>query len=271
MKSLKNAVLDIPVIKMRPGDNTREDPREEELLSLGQSLIQGQIHPIILFEDAEEYVIFDGWRRWLAALKVGLVTLKAIIIERPSSESERMIAQAASSIHRADLSGWEKYQLCYGLVQLNTNWLGKDVAKALNVNPSMVSRLLSPSKCIKPIRDALQVGLIGISDCYEFSQVPEYEQEELLRLKMSGKSRDEVASIRRNKSAEPQSTSTVRTARMKCALPSGACITISGQDLSLSDAAEALGEAQKAIRKAIADGLDAKTWQAVMRDKAKAG
>ena len=61
----------------------------------------------------------------------------------------------------------------------------------------------------------------------------------------------------------------MKVTRLKCQLPSGVCIVASGQELSLDDLIESLGEAQKEARKAREQGLDAKTFQSVMKDKSK--
>ena len=46
---------------------------------------------------------------------------------------------------------------------------------------------------------------------------------------------------------------------------------VPGEDIGLDDAESILKEALKAVREAARQGLDAKTFQAVMRDRAKAG
>jgi hypothetical protein len=63
----------------------------------------------------------------------------------------------------------------------------------------------------------------------------------------------------------------VRLARCKLSLACGVNVTVSGEQLSLDDLIDALGEAQKEAKKARDQSLDVKTFQAVMRDKAKAG
>jgi len=62
----------------------------------------------------------------------------------------------------------------------------------------------------------------------------------------------------------------LKVSRIKCPLPSGATIQVSGESISLDDAIEAAQEWIKEAKKASEQGLDAKTFQAVMRDKAKA-
>lgn len=59
--------------------------------------------------------------------------------------------------------------------------------------------------------------------------------------------------------------------RIACPLPSGISVTVSGAELSLDELIDALGEAQKQAKKAREDGLDAKTFTAVLKDKARKG
>ncbi len=90
---------------------------------------------------------------------------------------------------------------------------------------------------------------------YEISRVPAEQQAELLRLKLSGASRDGLAErIRKQKrEATPQ----VRVKRIACPLPSGVSIVASGAELSLDDLIEALGEALKEAKKAREQALNA--------------
>jgi hypothetical protein len=54
-------------------------------------------------------------------------------------------------------------------------------------------------------------------------------------------------------------------------LPCGVCLVASGKDLSLDDLIDSLGEAQREAKKARDQGLDVRTFQAVLRDKARKG
>src|SRR5689334_2036666 len=61
-----------------------------ELLTLGQSLKERQIQPIVVYQGtsaaypAARYLILVGQRRWTAALLMGMETLDAIVVEPPS-------------------------------------------------------------------------------------------------------------------------------------------------------------------------------------------
>jgi len=244
----------------------RKDFTEADLLSLGASMkTLGQLQPIGAKPDG---TLLWGERRLRAARLVSLAELQVIITDRPLSESEIRLIQLTENMLRADLSGHEKWQGCAELMRLNPQWQLKDLAVHLHLDPSMVTRLLSPSKCVEAAQVALRDGKIGISDCYAISKLPADEQAGLLAKKLSGASRDAIEQAGRKQRTSPTA---VKVTRIKAILPSGVSIVASGEGLSLDDLIESLGEAQKEAKKAREQGLDAKTFSAVMRDKARKG
>jgi hypothetical protein len=255
-------VRDVAVEAMKLKSNARKDPHESELQPLGESLKAWQYHPVIL--DPEMFII-DGWRRWLAAKLVGLKTLKAIITDRSLTESELRIAQLSMSVHRAGLTGGELYETCLELLQYNPNWLAKDLAERLKIDPSMMTRILSPSKCLLPVRQALKLGKIGLSDAYCISKEPEERQLPMLEMKLAGASRDELERHRRGGKRNGRG----RTPQAKCLLPDGRSVVISGRDISMPGIVSALSDALKLARKGCDEGCEVRTWEAITRDRAK--
>lgn len=238
---------------------------EAELRLLGESLRVKQLQPVLAKPDG---TLIAGERRYRAAKLVGLPTLDVVITEEPLTDTQLKVIQLTENVHRADLTGFEKWQACAELQQLNPDWMAKDLAEHLKLDPSMVTRLLSPGRCIKAVQEALAAGKLGISDCYAISKLAEDGQAELLALKLSGASRDAIEQAGKKKRNGDKET--VRLARVKCVLPSGVQIVVSGEGISLDEVIEAMGEAQKEAKKAREQNLDVKTWQSVMRDKAKA-
>ena len=256
-----------PVSQCKPNPNQpRKEFTEPELRSLGASMLAlGQIQPSGVTPDG---TILWGERRWRAAQLVGIQELSVIIIDRVLADTDSRLIHLAENIHRADLTGFEKWIACYELLTLNPAWNQKDLADHLHLDPSQVCRLLSPSKCVQEAQDALKAGKITISDTYAMSKRPESEQADMLAKKLAGdiEGRDALEQYGRKK--RPSGTPVVRTCKIKYPLPSGQVITIAGDGVSLEDAIESLQTAIKAIRKAIDTGLDAKTAQAVWRDMA---
>lgn len=242
-----------------------DDPEKNRLL--GQDMLaNGQLQAVGATEDGR--MIF-GHGRWLAAKAAGITTLEVKLYPASLPNMQFKLIRAAENLQRKELTGYRTWLMCADLMSGNPTWQMKDLAEALHLAPSAVTKLLSPSKCIPAAQEALRDGKIGITDCYEISRAPADQQAELLQLKLSGTSRDGLADrVRKQKN---QSVPQVRVKRIACPLPSGASVVVSGAELSLDDLIEALGDAQKEARKAREQGLDAKTFSAVMKDKAKRG
>jgi len=251
-----------PVSWLHADSQVRKSFDEAELRFLGKSLKRKQIHPVIARPDG---TIIDGERRWRAAQLVGLETLEVIITDAAITPAQITEIQLVSALHRVDLTGPEKWQASLRLLQLHPEWKGKDLAEQLHLDPSMVTRLLSPSRCIKAGQKAFVDGLIGVTDCYAMSRVDPEEQAAMLALKLNGASRD---ALERQARKKRNGSSGVKINRLKISLVSGTVITISGKQLSLEDVIDGLTETLKAAKKAASENLDGKTWQAVMRDKA---
>jgi ParB family transcriptional regulator, chromosome partitioning protein len=244
----------------------RKQFTEADLLTLGNSMKSlGQLQPVGAKPDG---TLLWGERRFRAAQLAGLKELQVIITERLLSDSEIRLIQLAENMHRTDLSGYEKWLGCAELMCMNPTWRMNELAAHLSLDPSMVTRLLCPSKCIAAAQNALRDGKIGISDCYAISKLSPEEQASLLALKLSGASRDaiEQAGRKTRSSGKP----TVKLARVKIAMPQGATVVLSGNELSMAEVVELLSETLKEARKA-ADQYDVRTWVSMMRDKAKAG
>jgi ParB family chromosome partitioning protein len=262
-----------PITEHRPLDWFKTDDKElgrhddpDAIRRQGEDMLaKGQLQPVAATEDGR--MIF-GHGRWLSAKAIGIKTLETRIYPASLPETQFKLIRAAENLHRKELSSYRKGLLCADLMRCNSDWQLKDLAEHLHLDPSMLTRLLSPSKCIEAAQHALRDGKIGISDCYAISKVPEGEQAALLAMKLAGASRDAIEHAGRTR--RTRNVPAVKLSRVKCPLTSGVVIVASGEALSLDDLIDALGEAQKEAKKAREQGLDAKTFQAVMRDRAKA-
>ncbi len=250
--------------KARPQVRKRFD--DAELRRLGESLKVRQLQPLVCLPDG---TIIAGERRYRAAVLCGIAELEVKIIDDPVTEAECKRLQFTENMQRQDLTGYEQWQGCVELMHLNPGWTQKQLADQLHLDPSMVMRLLSPSKCIESVQAAFAEGKIGISDCYAISRLPEADQSAALGMKLNGASRDELASHARRQQSGGQPA--VRTGRVKCELGGGVSIVVAGDSLGLDEVIEALGAAQKEARKARDQNLDVKTFSAVLRDRAKNG
>lgn len=242
----------------------RKDYDQDELKRLGESMKSlGQLQPVGAKADG---TVLWGHRRLLAARLVGISALQVIITDRQMSDSEIRLIQLTENMHRADLSGYEKWLACSELLSMNPAWQMKDLAQHLSIDPSMATRILSPSRCSPAWQQALKEGKVGISDCYAASKLEPEAQADLLALKLSGASRDAIEQAGRK--TRKGTTPAVRLSRVKIAMPQGAMVVVSGNELSMSDVVELLVETLKEARKA-AEQYDVKTFQSMMKDKSK--
>lgn len=106
--SAQSGVQEIEIVKMeRNIFQPRQTFPQAELKGFAELLKQeGQHTPIILFPWKENYLIFDGERRWRAASLIPWTKLKAVIIPLESKDInlQEIQSQALStSIHRKDL------------------------------------------------------------------------------------------------------------------------------------------------------------------------
>lgn len=260
-KLIRIRIADLKFRPMRQDNGT-----DEELKALSRSWMHRPVHYIIVTPSGR---VVDGHRRLAGLLLLGITEIEVFVLDEELDDKAAIEVGLTTAIHRADLLGIDKFQSCVKLLELNPGWQNQDLAKCLNLDPSTVTRLLAPSKCVAEVVEALRDNKISISDAYEISKQEDREgQLRLLALKNSGASREVLAAQGRKQRAA--ATPAVRVSKIKCPLPSGHVITVAGEDVSLDDAIESLKEAMKAMTKARDTGLDAKTAMAVWRDMAKA-
>jgi ParB-like chromosome segregation protein Spo0J len=192
-----------------------------------------------------------------------------IITDQMLSDTQIRLIQLTENMQREGLAGHEQWLACVELMRMNPAWQIKELAGALKKDPSSITRILSPSKCIPAWQEALKGGKVGISDCYAASKLPDDAQVKLLALKLSGASRDAIEQAGRR--TRNGTTPAVKVSRLKVPLAGGATVQISGRQITLDDAIEATQTALKAMKSARDDGLNSKTAQAVFRDKSRKG
>jgi ParB family transcriptional regulator, chromosome partitioning protein len=253
-----------PLTFFRTENQVREVKDDQELLALGQSLLVRQLQPVIARTNG---TLVAGHRRLRAAILVGKPTLDVIITDENLSDSQIRLIQLAENVHRAGLTANELCDALEEMLRLNPEWNAKTLAQNVHLDPSSITRYLSRSKCVAAVREAFAAGKIGVGDMYAISKLDESSQPELLALKLSGASRDviEQAGRKSRKGNKPS----VKVTRTRLPLPSGVCIVVSGQALSLDGLIESLGQAQTAAKRALAQDQDIKSFQAVMTARSK--
>jgi ParB family transcriptional regulator, chromosome partitioning protein len=216
--------------------------------SLGENMkANGQKVPVIGYTKGERFILCDGGCRLEGARLTGIPELLALDLGKEPTKAELLMAQASIDLHRQHLPPIDRARLFASLCKEH-GCTARKLAEMLHVSEAVISRAIALLQLPDDLQQQVNAGTLDARRGYLLS--------------------DELAKrVRKPKRAD--ATPQVRMKRIICPLPSGISITVTGADLSLDDFIEALADAQKEARKAREQSLDARTFAAVMRDKAR--
>ena len=177
-------------------DQPRESFAPEALERLAQSLRdKGQLHPIHVrwSESSEKWVVVSGERRWRASKLAGLTTIECRFHEADMAESEIRELQLIENCLREDLQPLEEAKAFHLLMELN-GWTGKQLAEALRISPTRISRTLALLKLPADIQQCVAEGQIPARTAYELTRISdENAQRGLARQAMRGQLSSQAA------------------------------------------------------------------------------
>lgn len=226
----------------------------------------GQKTPIIGYKKEDRFILCDGGCRLEGARMVGLTELLALDLGKEPSRAELLMAQASIDLHRQHLPPIDRGRLFASLCREH-GCRAKQLADMLHVSEAVISRSLALLQLPEDLQRQVNEGKLDARRGYLLSQESDPARQRELASQAAALSREELAKqVRKSKVTTTQQ---VRMKRIVCPLPTGVSISASGAELSLDDLIDALSETQKEARKAREQGLDAKTFSAVMKDKAR--
>ncbi len=240
--------------------NIRSSMDDVALRQLAESLKDGQKFPIFYKANRD---LVDGHRRVAAAKLAGITHLDGILVDDGEDITE---LQTIAAFHSESLSDFDKANAAQA-VRVAKGFNNKQLADHLKIDPAQVTKYLSLFDCIPEALEAARAGRIGVTVWYIVSKSP--DQAATLALKLGGATRDEIEQQAR-KQRKPAETA-VRAAKIKIPLVSGATVTIAGDGVSMDEALEAVQEAAKQLKTAIAKGITAKNAMGYWADLAAAG
>lgn len=160
----------------------RTEFEEESLASLAANLrAKGQLHPIHVCwsDDSQRWMIVSGERRWRAARLAGLETIDCFFHEQALGDSEVLELQLIENLLREDLRPVEEARAFQSLMDLNC-WNGKQVAEALRIAPSKVSRALSLLDLPEEVQRQVDTGEVAARTAYQLSRLTDDRQQRQL-------------------------------------------------------------------------------------------
>ena len=166
----------IEIDRVQPDpDQPRVEFDSEALEQLTASIRdKGQLAPIRVrwSEDLSKWLIISGERRWRAAKQAGLKTIDCSFQEHVLSSTQILEEQLIENLLRVDLKPIEEAESFQKLMAVN-EWTGKELASALNISPTRVSRALALLKLPHEMRVRIDEGEISARAGYELSRLPE--------------------------------------------------------------------------------------------------
>ncbi len=154
-----------------------EQPRvefsQEAIERLSHSIRdKGQLTPIRVRWSAEleKWIIISGERRWRATRHAGLPTIDCYFHDGDLGKTEILEQQLIENLLREDLSPMEEAKAFRSLMEIN-GWNGKQVAEALRIQASKVSRAMALLDLPDDIQRRIESGEIAARTAYELSKL----------------------------------------------------------------------------------------------------
>jgi ParB/RepB/Spo0J family partition protein len=261
---MKGAFKTVTLSQLRRHSIRQRQRSREQLIALAESWLSLPVHPIVVRPptgDPPMYDVADGNSRLDGLELLGKQEAEVFVTDAALTDDELDDIGFATAYHREGLTCYEQ-----ALIVIRKRKAGKanqDIAKTLAINPGWASKLFSLDSCVSEVQAAARDGKIGANEWHTISQSQPTDQLAALRQFLNGESRETVQrAIRKPKEAR------VRTARIRCPLPSGVNVQVSGADICLEDAIESLSEAVKLMKYAQAKGLNIKTAMNLWKDVA---
>jgi ParB-like chromosome segregation protein Spo0J len=243
------------------------DPNDPAIRELAESMAVRQLHPI--WCDPEGYVI-TGHRRAVAGQQLDL-EVDVCITDEALTLAEIGLIRWQENEDRSNLTDYERFLSLKDLRDHHSKMPQKEFAALVNRSESLLSRWLSPSRIIPAALEAFKAGAIGITDCYTLSKCGDdlQAQHDLLATRLTpGSTRDQLEEHRKRR--RHQNVQSVKVDRLKCALPGGLNVLVSGGSVTLQEFIDALMAAVKEAKSALKDNQDAKSFAAMMANRARA-
>lgn len=146
---------------------------EEAIGRLAESLrANGQLHPIHVrwSDESQKWVIISGERRWRACCRAGLATIDCYFHDRPLKAHQALELQLIENLLREDLRPIEEARAFQALIDQH-GWTGKQLAEALQLPASKVSRSLALLDLPSDLQQQVDNRELAARTAYELSRV----------------------------------------------------------------------------------------------------
>lgn len=249
---------------LKPGRNNRPIVEDDAFMELVESIReQGILQPPAI---TEEEVIF-GNRRVAAAIKAGLKTIPVLVYPAALDKGVIETLMLVENLQRLDQTDFQTYAGLKRLSEARPELQRQEIAKLIGKSAGMVTQYFSADSLCPEAMAAFRDGKIGITKVYKIATSP--DQLATLAIFLNGGTRDDAD--RKARKARSSEATAVKAAKIKVPLVSGQVVTVAGEGVSMEEALDAVQEAAKKLKTAIANGITAKSAQGYWKDLAAAG
>ena len=170
----------VPIEQVIPDPSQpRTEFNEDALQELSASFAsKGQLQPIRVrwLENEGKWTIIAGERRWRAAQMAGMATIDCYFHDGGLTPSEILEEQIIENLQRRSLQPLEEARSFQALIKMNM-WKKKEVASALGIHPTKVSRALKLLKLPADIQSKIESGELPARTAYELSKLDDESQQ----------------------------------------------------------------------------------------------
>lgn len=209
-------------------DQPRAEFTEEALDRLAGSIRdQGQLAPIRVRWSAElsKWVIIAGERRWRATRRAGLATIDCVFVDGELSRGELLSQQLIENLLREDLRPVEEAKAFRELLALN-DWSGKQLAEALRVPASKVTRSLALLELPDDLQHRVEAGELPARAAYEIAKLGDEGKQRKLAEVVQGDGLTVEATRKEVRSRKGTAAQKSRSTREKFTSPGGLLVTV---------------------------------------------
>ncbi|MBX3396700.1 MAG: ParB/RepB/Spo0J family partition protein [Phycisphaerae bacterium] len=261
--------VDIPLDRIRLGENDRDVPTRDSLLGMSKSIqTVGVLHPVIVRRVGDEYELLVGMRRFLASQIAEKETIPARIVEGDYNRSQLLASRLVENIHRENLLDLDTANAIARFME-ESGLSASQAAVELGLSTSSVSNLLTLLGASPIVKKFVASGEIAASTAVEIARAGDMETQNRLAEDAveHGLSRDAVvASIKQSKNVG-NSIPSERKSRVTAVLSAGRSVTVTCSGLTLDVFISCLSELLAKARRARPKGVTLTTFCKTLRQQ----
>jgi ParB/RepB/Spo0J family partition protein len=174
---MQSEVKNLKVEELTSVRNIRTDlDVDEQFLNLIRQ--HGVIQPLEVYRQDGQWIVHNGHRRLLAAIKIKLKIVPVYVIAAPLSQESDIVRQFVVNTSQKPLGLLDRVRTCRKLKELGMKQV--KIARSLGMSEADVSIALSVADASQNVQKAIEAGKLSPSAIEPLLTLPRAEQDALL-------------------------------------------------------------------------------------------